>query len=185
MARDKSNIKSEVIEDIVGGIDIDTGIPPVEIDTEDLNDKAIVLAQAIVENFCKDDDVKELILTQPKLRKQIDTTIESLRILIKMQKADEITHDMAVKAIGQNCTNASMYSALTKQQAQLIAIQKQIDETIEKLQSILKNYQLELNFTQTAAREAEDTNKISRGGKEWLKSVERLEADDTSKEDIA
>lgn len=163
--------KKDVINDIINDLDIDGGIPPVEIDTESLNAESIVLAQSIVDNFCKDDTTNKLLDSQPKLKKQIDSTIENLRLLIKMRKADEITHDMIVKAIGQNCTNASLYGALTKQQAQLISIQKQMDETVEKLKTLLKSYQLELDF---APQQTEvNMNGVSANTKDWLKQLEQ------------
>ena len=168
----KKQDTDSLLNDIVNNIDIDSGVPPVEIDTEGLNSEAVVAAHSMVDNFCKTDDIKQLIITQPTLKKQIDNTIESLRLLVKMRKADEITHDMAVKAIGQNCTNASMYSALTKQQAQLISIQNKIDETLASLQALLKNYQMEFNFTFGAKDEEMDVQNNHCGAKEFLKSLE-------------
>ena len=168
----------DVINDIINDLDIDGGIPPVEIDTEGLNAESLVLAQSLVDNFCKDDSISRLLKSQPKLKKQIDSTIENLRLLIKMRKADEITHDMIVKAIGQNCTNASLYGALTKQQAQLISIQKQMDETIEKLQSLLKTYQMEFDFTPQQTEV--NMNGVSSNTTAWLKQIEQEEIEQTT-----
>lgn len=165
----------DVINDIINDLDIDGGIPPVEIDTEGLNAESIALAQSIVDNFCKDESTIELLNVQPKLKKQIDAAIESLRLLIKMRKADEITHDMIVKAIGQNCTNASLYGALSRQQTQLINIQKQMDDTISKLQALLKSYQLELNFSQPNNSSDFDMTNVNNSTKDLLKQIEQEE----------
>ena len=63
-----------------------------------------------------------------------------------MKKADESTHDVLVTAICENKNNASLYKALTDIQRTIQGVTTQINETIAKLNELLKNYQLEFNF---------------------------------------
>ena len=57
MAKDKNNnVDASKLDDVINGLDIDVGIPPVDINTDELNTEAIDLAKLIVENFCKDEE---------------------------------------------------------------------------------------------------------------------------------
>jgi hypothetical protein len=121
----------------------------------------------------------------PRLKERLDIELESLRVLIKMRKSDEITHDLCLRSIGLNTNNASLYKSLTSIQSSMLSIQKQMDETIKNINALLKNVQLELNFD---AKNEEEITQISpqtnqnttRGTKSFIemmnKSIEQEKA---------
>lgn len=135
-------------EDIRGIVDPNNGIEIVEIPLDTIKDEAEALAMDLVANlsvfYYNDTFMKE----HPNFKKHIEADIESLRILIKMRKSDEFTHDILVKSIGQNPGNASLYRSLSDVQRTMLNIQTKIDETIKSLNTFMKGYQMEINFSQ-------------------------------------
>ena len=45
----------------------------------------------------------------PLIKKRVDIELESLRLLIKMRRSDEISHDLCLRNLGLNGGNASLY----------------------------------------------------------------------------
>ena len=103
----------------------------------------------------------------PMAKKRIDTELESLRVLIKMRKADEQAHDSIITAIASNSNNASLYRALTDIQKTILAITSKISETIIGINNILKGFQLEINFDKPAEPESDST----RGSKDFISKM--------------
>lgn len=145
------------------------------IDMEEINSESEKSAVELVSNLSKiyfDDKFME---ENPGLKKRIDTFIESMRILIKMRKSSEKTHDILVAAIPSQPTNASLYRSQAQIESNLLSIQKQMDDTVSSMTNLLKGYQLELNF-----RPTEDENKetetsvekdIHRGSKSFIQQM--------------
>lgn len=114
----------------------------------------------------------------PLLKKRLDVELESLRVLIKMRKSDEIAHDLCLRSIGTNSNNASLYAALARIQTSMLNIQKQMDETVKNINSLLKNVQLELNFDKPQNEEqpsgsqlvASDPS-VTRGSKKFIEQM--------------
>lgn len=127
--------------------------------------------------YYDDDFLKE----NPAFKKQLDSLVESLRIMLKMRKADESAHDVIIHAIEQNSSNASLYRSLSDIQKAILSITEKIDDTKEKLLSLLKNYQLEINFREeqkVAATEADGDEDIAakttfRGSKDFINSIRK------------
>jgi hypothetical protein len=63
-----------------------------------------------------------------------------------MRAADEVTHDVLIKAIAANSGNASLYGSLTRVQATILQITTKIENIVNNLTNMIKGYQLELNF---------------------------------------
>ena len=146
----------------------------IDIDTDDLDKQAQEVAKAMVSNFSKlyyDDDFME---SQPNLKKRIDVELESLRLLIKMRKGDEITHDLLLRSIGRQSTNERLYKCLATIQKSMMDIQTKMDETLKRLNDMLKNVQLEMNFTpkneEEKKQETDDTS-VCRGSKEYIEKL--------------
>jgi predicted RND superfamily exporter protein len=114
----------------------------------------------------------EILQTQPRLKKRIESDLESLRINLKMRKADEQAHDILIKNIAVNPNNASLYRALTDMQKTILDITSKIEKTIEGLSSVIKRYQLELNFdnSEQQTQQINETN-IHRGSKSFIESM--------------
>lgn len=115
----------------------------------------------------------EFLKENPAFKKQLDSTVESLRILLKMRKADESAHDVIIHAIEQNSSNASLYRSLSDIQKAILSITEKIDDTKEKLLSLLKNYQLEINFKeeQKSDDDTSETKTAFRGSKDFINSM--------------
>lgn len=146
-----------------------------EIDIMQIDDEAISVAMSTVSNLSKIYYDDEFMDENPKLKERIDIEIENLRILIKMRKSDERTHDILLNAIAMNANNASLYRSLSQIQNTLLSIHKQIDETIKNITSILKGYQLEINFTSDGSTDVGMVDNIStnihRGSKSFIEQM--------------
>lgn len=146
----------------------------VNIDLEEIDNKSSSDAKAIIENILNLYSNEEFMSRNPQLKKRIETELEALRILIKMRRADETTHDIIIKAIAQKPSNASLYRAMTEVQKTILSVTTKIGEVMDGLEKILKNYQLELNFEDDSnERPEEETNPIDvhRGTKDFINQM--------------
>lgn len=153
------------------------------IDVDGISSEAKCDAYNMVENLMLVYGDQKFMDEHPDYKKRIDIELENLRTLIKMKRSDEIVHDVLVKAIGKNPTNASLYTALNKMQSSILSIQKQMDETIKNLNNLLKNYQFELPFKEDEEQHQETVatkGVVSRGNKEFI--MEQLKLRDEESE---
>ena len=124
----------------------------------------------------------------PLIKKRVDIELESLRLLIKMRRSDEISHDLCLRNLGLNGGNASLYAALAKTQSSIMSLTKQIDDTIKNINVILKGVQLELDFEkkdeQTAEDAPENKNGITRGSKKFIEQMRNEMQSSTSTQKI-
>lgn len=169
-------------------------LPLIEIDLDGIDNESRNAATELVENisklYCNEDFIKQ----HPSFKKRIDNELESLRVLIKMRKTDELAHDFILKAIQGNSGNASLYKSLTEVQKTILSITTKMSEVIAGLNTILKGYQLELDF-EKQEEQAEEVDEapsknpsLSRGGKEFIRMMEQQEQElfddeDTEKEE--
>ena len=156
----------------------------INIDIDDIGDKSMLDARAMVENLSKFYYDEEFMRDNPSLKKRIDSELESLRILIKMRKSDEITHDILLSAIAKNSSNASLYRSLTETQKTILSITSKINEIVNALNGLLKNYQLEIQWkeeTVTTEEPSEEPSKdvrdIHKGTKSFIEHMNREEED--------
>ena len=107
------------IDDIDGIIDAGTidGLDVVNIDIEGIGEEAQSKAKTLFEDLTQFYYDEEFLKSNPNFRKRVDNDVESLRMLLKMRAADEVTHDVLIKAIAANSGNASLYQSLTKVQS--------------------------------------------------------------------
>lgn len=160
----------------VGGLTVDPENLVEPIDMEEISSESEKSAVELVSNLSKIYFDDEFMEENPGLKKRIDTFIESMRILIKMRKSSERTHDILVAAIPSHPTNASLYRSQAQIESNLLGIQKQIDETVNSMTNLLKGYQLELNFRSTECEtketEIESEGKdIHRGSKSFIQQM--------------
>lgn len=154
----------------------------VDIDLDGINEESHKDAIELISNIEKYYYNDEFMQNNPKLKKRIDTELESMRVLLKMRKADEVTHDVLIKAISKNSSNASLYRSLTEIQKTIISITTKISEIITGLNNLLKNYQLELNFKEdNSINENEEVgdviNGACRGTKSFILGMQSKELD--------
>ena len=162
-----------------GGLAIDPENLIEPIDMEEINSDAEKCAIELVTNLSKIYFDEKFMEENPGLKKRIDTFIESMRILIKMRKSSERTHDILVAAIPSQPTNASLYRSQAQIESNLLSIQKQMDETVNSMTNLLKGYQLELNFRSqddSEDKETEPEQKMSdthRGSKTFIQQMQQ------------
>jgi hypothetical protein len=169
--------------------DVIDGMEVVNIPIEDIGIEAEGKAKTLIEDLTKFYYDEEFLKQNPNFRKRVDNDMESLRMLIKMRAADEVTHDVLIKAIAGNSGNASLYRALTTVQSTILSITTKIEGIVNNLTSMIKNYQLEINFKQelnaeeTSTEAVDDKTTTHRGSKAFIEQMQRLESKDLFTED--
>lgn len=147
-----------------------------EINVSEIEDAAKVASFAMCKNLRELYFDEDFMRRNPRLKERLDIELESLRVLIKMRKSDEITHDLCLRSIGLNANNASLYKSLTSIQSSMLSIQKQMDETIKNINALLKNVQLELNFDNPEEKDVKQEDTISdatRGSKRFIEQMKK------------
>ena len=161
------------------------GLEVVNIPIEDIGTEAEGKAKSLIEDLAKFYYDDEFLKANPNFRKRVDNDIESLRMLLKMRAADEVTHDVLIKAIAANSSNASLYRSLTTVQTTILQITTKIENIVNNLTTMIKGYQLELNFkyeNEIANNESNDTPETiedspttHRGSKAFIEQMQRIE----------
>lgn len=155
----------------------------IHIDTETIDSESVTYAEELVKNLSESYFDDEFFVENPVLKKRLSAELESLRILVRMRKSDEQVHDIALKAIGGNSGNASLYRALNETQKTLISIQTKIDETVDRITNMLKTVQLEINFEDGSGggcqdeddEGCEDISRTYRGSKSFIEDMKKKE----------
>lgn len=161
------------------------GLEVVNIPIEDIGTEAEGKAKSLIEDLAKFYYDDEFLKANPNFRKRVDNDMESLRMLLKMRAADEVTHDVLIKAIAANSSNASLYRSLTTVQTTILQITTKIENIVNNLTTLIKGYQLELNFkyeNEIANNESNDTPETiedspttHRGSKAFIEQMQRIE----------
>lgn len=174
--------------DVIDGIDI------VNIDIDAIGDEAEGKAKTLIEDLAKFYYDEDFLKANPNFRKRVDNDMESLRMLIKMRAADEVTHDVLIKAIAANSSNASLYRALTNVQTTILQITTKIETIVNNLTTMIKGYQLELNFKleqEQMMNDDEDeevtVDNVSsqhRGSKSFIEQMNKIEFEQINEDNI-
>lgn len=177
----------ELFEGMPTELEVD-GMQLVDIDFDGIDESAKADAIALIENLEKFYYNDDFMKNHPTFKKRIDTDLESLRILFKMRKSDETAHDLIMKAIQGNSGNASLYKSLSEMQKTIISITTKIGDIIEGLNTLMKGYQLELNFDQETNEESEEDESTSngsthRGSKEFIEQMNQRDLFTKKEED--
>lgn len=161
------------------------GLEVVNIPIEDIGTEAEGKAKSLIEDLAKFYYDDEFLKANPNFRKRVDNDIESLRMLLKMRAADEVTHDVLIKAIAANSSNASLYRSLTTVQTTILQITTKIENIVNNLTTMIKGYQLELNFkyeneianneSVDAPETIEDSPTTHRGSKAFIEQMQKIE----------
>lgn len=146
-----------------------------EIDIEAIEQEAKESSFAMCKNLRDIYFDEEFMKKNPKFKERLDIELESLRVLIKMRKSDEIVHDLCLKSVGMNPNNGSLYKALSGIQKSMLNIQIQMDTTVRNINNLLKNVQLELNFEPSNPEQGQpeiplDKN-TTRGSKKFIEQM--------------
>ena len=175
--------------DVIDGIDI------VNIDIYAIGDEAEGKAKRLIEDLAKFYYDEDFLKANPNFRKRVDNDMESLRMLLKMRAADEVTHDVLINAIAANSSNASLYRALTNVQTTILQITTKIETIVNNLTTMIKGYQLELNFKMEQEQmmnsndddsemTIEDVSTQHRGSKSFIEQMNRIESEQITEDNI-
>ena len=164
-------------------------IDVVNIDIEAIGDEAKGKAATFIEDLTKFYYDEEFLKSNPNFRKRVDNEMESLRMLLKMRAADEVTHDILIRAIAANSGNASLYRSLTQVQTTILQITTKIEAIVATLTNMIKGYQMELNFkTEQELANSENDNETEvnidngsqhRGSKSFIEQMMKDEEEDS------
>lgn len=157
------------LDEIVDGVDI------VQIDLEGIGNESKQTATDMINNLTKLYHNEDFMAKHPDFKKRIDAELESLRVLIKMRKADEVIQDTLVKSISANSGNASLYRALSEIQKTILAITTKIEDVVKSLNGMMKGFQLEFEFPQKEQDENSEEiitdNGVFRGSKDFISQM--------------
>lgn len=172
------NLNAPEIEHLFEDGTID-GLEVVNIPIEDISKNANEKAQSLVEDLTEFYYDPEFLKKNPNFKKRVDNDLESLRMLLKMREADEVTHDVIIKAIAANSSNASLYSSLTRIQTTILQITTKIETIVNNLTTLIKGYQMELNFkTEQDVEnidESENVETLHKGSKSFITMMNKRE----------
>lgn len=148
-----------------------------DINIEDIEEQAKTASFALCRNLREVYFDEEFMKKNPRFKERLDVELESLRVLVKMRKSDEIAHDLCLRSIGMNTNNASLYKALSGIQSSMLSIQRQMDDTVKNINNLLKNVQLELNFDNNQQNNTQGQQEIpldsntTRGSKKFIEMM--------------
>lgn len=148
-----------------------------DINIEDIEEQAKSASFALCRNLREVYFDEEFMRKNPRFKERLDVELESLRVLVKMRKSDEIAHDLCLRSIGMNTNNASLYKALSGIQSSMLSIQRQMDDTVKNINNLLKNVQLELNFDNNQQNNTQGQQEIpldsntTRGSKKFIEMM--------------
>ena len=148
-----------------------------DINITEIEDQAKSASFALCRNLREVYFDEEFMKNNPRFKERLDVELESLRVLVKMRKSDEIAHDLCLRSIGMNTNNASLYKALSGIQSSMLSIQRQMDDTVKNINNLLKNVQLELNFDNNQQNNTQGQQEIpldsntTRGSKKFIEMM--------------
>ena len=149
----------------------------IDINTEGINDDSLKEAQGLIDNLKDIYTNPDFLKQNPKFATRLKAEVEDLRILLKVRKSDEVVHDVLLGSIGKNPSNASLFRALTDVQKTILSTTTDISTKIKDINTLLKNVQLEINFTPEEPGEGEEgqgqpSQSTFRGTKDFIKSMQ-------------
>lgn len=174
------NLNAPEIENLFEDGTID-GLEVVNIPIEDISKSAEDKAQLLINDLAEFYYDPEFLKKNPNFKKRVDNDLESLRMLLKMRAADEVTHDVIIKAIAANSSNASLYASLTRIQTTILQITTKIETIVNNLTSMIKGYQMELNFKneQEISNDDDDDDEnvesLHKGSKSFIEMMNKRE----------
>ena len=173
-------------------LDIQDNLDAVEIvsfDLESVESEAVDEAVTLVDNLAKFYYDEDFMRSHPSFKKRVDSDLESLRVVLKLRKADERVQDQLIKSIASNPNNASLYKALADIQKVIISLTTKMNEIVTGLNNLMRGYQQELNFDAPGTdseqtNTGENTEMVMRGAKDFIREMKNnMERESDESED--
>lgn len=169
-------VKAVIDSEPISGLDDLPADWAEEVPIENITEESSDDAQKLINNISSIYNDEDFLKNNPKFTERLNAEVENLRVLIKMRKTDEITHDNIVRAISKKPENASLYRALTDLQRTILNVSKQIDDKVDNINKLVKSIQLEFNFDNQDSEENEDTSSAQgryRGSKDFIEDMKK------------
>lgn len=143
-----------------------------DINTDEIETESGKIAETLVEKLSSFYYNEEFMAKNQSLKKRVDAELDSLKTLIKMKKTDEKVHDILIKNISANTSNASLYRSLVELQKTVLAISAKINETVNNIKNMLKEYNVDMSdrdeFNNQKDEVIEQSGNTFRGSKDFI-----------------
>jgi translation elongation factor EF-G len=173
--------RERVIEDIfikTNDLNMDNadellGIPVLTIDLEEVNNSALSRSTDIIEHLSGYYINKKYIAEHPYIKNKIIQEIDNIRRLLKMLTINEKAQDSLIQSITCNFGKSALYTALTSLQSSTLSIQKQLNESVDTIETIFRKMQDECqeSFESKDKEELSDGSIVTRGTRDFLKDL--------------
>lgn len=149
------------------------GIPVLTIDLEEVNNSALSRSTDIIEHLSGYYINKKYIAEHPYIKNKIIQEIDNIRRLLKMLTINEKAQDSLIQSITCNFGKSALYTALTSLQSSTLNIQKQLNESVDTIETIFRKMQDECqeSFESKDKEELSDGSIVTRGTRDFLKDL--------------
>ena len=149
------------------------GIPVLTIDLEEVNNSALSRSTDIIEHLSGYYINKKYIAEHPYIKIKIIQEIDNIRRLLKMLTINEKAQDSLIQSITCNFGKSALYTALTSLQSSTLSIQKQLNESVDTIETIFRKMQDECqeSFESKDKEELSDGSIVTRGTRDFLKDL--------------
>jgi translation elongation factor EF-G len=149
------------------------GIPVLTIDLEEVNNSALSRSTDIIEHLSGYYINKKYIAEHPYIKNKIIQEIDNIRRLLKMLTINEKAQDSLIQSITCNFGKSALYTALTSLQSSTLSIQKQLNESVDTIETIFRKMQDECqeSFESKDKEELSDGSIVTRGTRDFLKDL--------------
>ena len=127
----------------------------------------------IVTDLYQDEDFKK---KHPQAQRRINMELETLRGLIKMRKVDEEALEAIIQAISANKSHSSLYRSLSEIQKTSIALSNKIHDTVDRLSTICKDFQLGMPMEETTSEDNAPRVGAHRGSKAFIEEMSNIKS---------
>ncbi len=168
------------------------GIPVLTIDLEEVNNSALSRSTDIIEHLSGYYINKKYIAEHPYIKNKIIQEIDNIRRLLKMLTINEKAQDSLIQSITCNFGKSALYTALTSLQSSTLSIQKQLNESVDTIETIFRKMQDECqeSFESKDKEELSDGSIVTRGTRDFLKDLmnklngeQKMEEEEEDKEE--
>lgn len=148
-------------------------MPGIDLNLEQVDSDATVQARAITERLSGYYFDQKYIDEHPYIPNKIMTETQNIRRLLKMLTINEKAQDSIISAIALSMSKSTLYQSLTSLQNSTLAIQKQLDELVTKLEDIFRLMQEECQKSfEEKDKEDDGSGKfVVKGSREFIEEM--------------
>lgn len=157
----------------VDDTDDELDMPGIDLNLEQVDSDATIQARAITERLSGYYFDQKYIDEHPYIPNKIMTETQNIRRLLKMLTINEKAQDSIISAIALSMSKSTLYQSLTSLQNSTLAIQKQLDELVTKLEDIFRVMQEECQKSfEEKDKEDDGSGKfVVKGSREFIEEM--------------